>query len=723
MLTSIEKHLIAWVCGAISAALFGAPGLLVVLPILLFTRRFCLGIFAGLGFIWVSIFLHIQVANLLPENLSAMDGRYQGRISDVKAGKDMAQFRFEISQGNWRGWALAVSCYRCTLDLQDGQEWELTLNVRPFRNLHNPGGRDYRAQQSQRKLIAAAYVRNPTSGILLHGDNPGMRDTLRETIYTVIFKADAKLNTQSMLLALLTGDKSRLPKEVYQTLVSAGLIHLFVVSGLHISLVFAFIFYASQILLRFTWLLHLPGQALSVLCAACAALFYGYITGLEVPALRAVFSVCCVVWLAWQMGSISLFRLWLLACVFVLICQPVAFAGLGAQLSFGVVLAFAWVLSGRKVSGLQGFVLLQFAAFGAGAVLLAWVNLPVPLAGLLLNAFFIPLISLCVLPLAVLYVVLALCGLELQALIWLLDKLLTIPMNWLLEQNWPVLQISHLQLWPFMILLLLLLLPRFLGVRRMALTGLLLLLCLPPGLMHGWKLHVFDVGQGSAQLLQVAGRNILIDTGDRFLSGTRVADFTLLPALRYLGVERLDMLLVTHHDADHSGGLDAVLQAGLLQGPLLDEDSCALVRWHIAELDFRIFQLEGSSGNNHSCVLSIESPYGSALLPGDIERRAERLLLAELGHRDVLLVPHHGSKTSSSAVFLDKISPDLAIISAGVANRYGHPHQVVLQRLSESGAQVLSTASHGAVSLSFSPRQAGPSVSTYRPDFYPLVEE
>jgi competence protein ComEC len=550
-----------------------------------------------------------------------------------------------------------------------------------------------------------------------------LREFFTNRIYTVIYESSFEPHVKSMLLALLTGDKSMLGNDLYKLLVSAGLIHLFVVSGLHISLIFTLTFFLAQALLRVGWLLRFPVQPLAVIFAGSAAVFYGFITGLEVPALRAVFSVCCISWLAWQMGSITLFRLWVLACVFVLLLKPVAFIGLGAQLSFGVVLAFTWALSGRKTFWLSAFLLLQFAAFSAGAILLAAANLPVPLAGLLLNMVFIPLVSLLVLPLAVMYLLIGVCGVELSGLTWLLNELLSIPLGLLAGQPWPVVQVSHLKFWPFVVCLLLLLAPRFLGVRPIAITVLVVLLWAPIPSPLDWQLHVFDVGQGSAQLVQVAGRNILIDTGDRYLSGTRVADFTIVPALRYLGVERLDMLLVTHHDADHSGGVDSILEAGLLQGPVLNEDNCQGAQWRIATVSFQVFQVQGLTGNNHSCVLSIESPYGSALLPGDIERKSELLLAAQLDHRDVLLVPHHGSKTSSSALFLDKIAPNVAIISVGAANRYGHPHHEVISRLSGRGLSLLSTASHGAVSLSFSPRQAGPSVSTYRPDFYPLVEE
>lgn len=722
MLTSIEKHLIAFVCGALSCALLGTPGLIIILIFPLFIKGIWPWLATGVGFLWAAVFLHIQMAIVLPENMHAAQGQYLGRISDVKPDKEIAQFRFDVLDGELQGKALAVNCYRCTLDFHTGQVWRFTLNVRPFRNFYNPGGQDYRERQALQGLAGSAYVRNPEDAVL-YAIRPELREFFTHEIYTVIYGSTFEPHVKSMLLALLTGDKSMLGNDLYKLLVSAGLIHLFVVSGLHISLIFTLVFFVVQALLRVGWILRFPVQPLAVVFASSAAVFYGFITGLEVPALRAVFSVCCISWLAWQMGNITLFRLWVLACVFVLLLKPVAFIGLGAQLSFGVVLAFVWVLSGRKTLWLRSFILLQFAAFSAGAILLAAANLPVPLAGLLLNMVFIPLVSLLVLPLAVLHLLMSVCGIELGGLTWLLNELLSIPLGLLAGQSWPVLQVPHLKFWPFVACLLLLIVPRFLGARPIGIMALAVLLLAPIPSPSGWRLHVFDVGQGSAQLVQVAGRNILIDTGDRYLSGTRVADFTIVPALRYLGVEQLDMLLVTHHDADHSGGVDSILEEGLLQGPVLNEDNCQGAQWRIAMVSFQILQVQGLNGNNHSCVLSIESPYGSALLPGDVERKSELLLASQLAHRDVLLVPHHGSKTSSSAVFLDKVSPNIAIISAGAANRYGHPHKDVLTRLYGRDIHVLSTASHGTVSLSFSPRQAGPSVSTYRPDFYPLVEE
>lgn len=724
MLTSMEKHLICGLLGAFAYSLFGGWGLCVLCAFGVFRLGCSAALFFLTGFTWVMFFVQLHLSAMLPENAVPEETKLQGVVSDVVVHGDVLVFELTPVgiNGSWH--KLNASCYRCTLVMQEGELWSLVLRVMPLRNFYNPGAPDYRMNQLQKGVVANGYVVDQANALRL-GDAPiSVLGGVRQWIYTVINKDSVNALTRQVVMTLLTGDKNYLSPELRSTLVSAGLIHLFVVSGLHISLVFFLAFSVFVRLLRGMWLLHRPAFLLAGLSAAGVAIFYGALTGFAVPAVRAVFSVCLVAVLAWHMGVISVLRLWLLAVLFVLLINPLAFLGLSAQLSFAVVLAFIYVLSGRKLGKNRGFLLMQLAAFGAGSLLLLRLNMPLPVAGLLLNLLFIPLVSILLLPLALLLLLCAWLGIPSSGVVYILNWLCELTLSPLQQVDWPQLELAWPRVLPVVVGLLFCALPAFFRVRYLGVG----LLCMAPWLPlavnpQDWRLLVFDVGQGSAQLVQVGRRNILIDTGDRYASGVAVADFTLVPALRYLGVKHLDLLLITHHDADHSGGLATIRSRHLLQGPLLTEDDCAGVQWRSGEVSFQVLQAQELRGNNRSCVLWVTSPYGSVLIPGDIERKAEIMLASQLAPVDVLVVPHHGSKTSTSELLLEVVQPSLAVISAGARNRYGHPHQQVLQRLDQHAVSRVSTAADGAVELRFSPRQAGPSVSTYRPDFYPLTEE
>lgn len=724
MLTSMEKQLVALVGGAFACSLFGWIGLLCLLPWILLSRGLNLLISFALGFTWVMIFLMLAQAKQPLPGAPVVEAEYQGLVGKTVQHGDVLKFDFIPDGGVFRGTTLSASCYRCRLPLRVGQVWRLNLRVSPLRNFHNPGGADYRFNRLVQGVVASAYVLEPNTAFLVSDDGHDFAGDLRESIYTVINFSGLNYSARQMTAALALGDKQSLSRDLRDQLINAGLIHLFVVSGLHVSMVFAFTFLLLNWLLRFCWVWRFPSTGFVMLLAAVMALFYGALTGFAVPALRAVFSVCMIVVLSWRMGSISLLRLWLMSALFVVLIQPLSMLTLGAQLSFVVVLAFVFALGGRHLGGVRSFWLMQLAAFAAGSFLLLKYNLSVPLAGLLLNAVFIPLVSILLLPLTFLILGLGLLQIQLWPLTWLINHVCDWVVNFLGWVPVYVLNLEAARAWPFLIGLLLIMVPAFLHVRQFGVALLAGSVFLP--LTHfddRWRLWVFDVGQGSAQLIQVGDKNILVDTGDRYQSGVVVADFTLVPALRALGVKHLDMVLISHHDADHSGGLASLQARGLIHGPLLNEDNCSAAQWDIQGVQFKVLQAPDMSGNNHSCVLVITSDAGSAILPGDIERKAEIALLSQIEPVDVLIAAHHGSKTSSSAVFLDALKPRIAVISAGFRNRYGHPHSTVLARLDERGVQRFSTATDGAVLLRFSPRQAGPSVSTYRPDFYPSSEE
>ena len=341
----------------------------------------------------------------------------------------------------------------------------------------------------------------------------------------------------------------------------------------------------------------------------------------------------------------------------------------------------------------------------------------VSLVGLLANGLAIPWVTLLVTPLTMLGVV--------WAPFWDLAAgavtLLMLFLQWL--ARWPLasLSVAAAPLWCALAgvaggVLLAMRLPwhwRALGV-PLLLPVLLWQPLRPPA--GEFELIAADVGQGNALLVRTAAHTLVYDTGPRFSRESDAGHRVLVPLLRALG-ERVDILMLSHRDSDHIGGAPAVLamqpQATLVSSiedghelqALRPSTRCAAgQRWEWDAVTFEVLHPRaddyeaGHKSNAMSCVLRISNGRHTALLAGDLELAQEQRLVAAGAplKADVLLVPHHGSKTSSSAGFLDAVQPALALAQAGYRNRFGHPAPPVLERYRERGIAVFASPTCGA---------------------------
>ena len=232
-----------------------------------------------------------------------------------------------------------------------------------------------------------------------------------------------------------------------------------------------------------------------------------------------------------------------------------------------------------------------------------------------------------------------------------------------------------------------------------------------------FELLVPDIGQGNAVLVQTAHHALVYDAGPRLSRDSDAGHRVLVPLLRALDVS-VDVLMLSHRDTDHVGGALAVLamqpQAQLVSSIADDHElqsvrsatrCVAGQRWRWDGVDFEVLHPVASDydlalkSNAMSCTLRISNGTHTALLAGDIELAQEARLVAAGAalKADVLLVPHHGSKTSSSAAFLDAVQPQLALVQSGYRNRYGHPAAPVMERYAERHIQVLDSPHCGAI--------------------------
>ena len=706
----------------------------------------------ALGACWVDSHWQAAQDNGLSEQVPPFEVALQGQVNDVRQTGSTIGFDLAVTQtsgplpesvADLAGHTLSVKCYRCPLDLKNHERWQLALKLRPFVSFQNPGGMSYRQWMLAQGYSASAYVltrKDSQHSRLSDAATSGLRplESLRTQIQSWIDQAQGS----AFLSALLLGEKHAMSADQKRLLMGSGLGHLFVISGLHVGLVAMMFYGLASVLLRPLLLLGLAQlRPLALLVSLLGAGGYAVLSGLQVPAVRAWLMLGLAILVLLSHRRLSPIRLLTLALLAVLVLQPLAFKSMGAWLSFGIVAALIlgfWGRGAATVTAARSGVAMslwqrfkpmayglgvgQYYAFCAGALVLTAYAVPVSLAGIALNLVMIPLFTVLVLPLAMAGIawasvtsdisVLNLAG---ELLTWIFQTLLANQHSVMLslhthDQNQAMLMCG----------LALMLFPVGMGVRLLGLVLLVVAGLLPHSspAKGSAQITVLDVGQGSAALVRTQHHAMLVDTGRSFASGMTLVDFVVMPFIRSRGIQRLDKVLISHDDQDHSGGLAVLKRWGPEHGEVITQHACSEVNWQWDGVMFEQFQTAGyTTGNNGSCLLRVSAGGHSVLFSGDIEQKAEAALLQQRSdlRADVLVVPHHGSRTSSSMAWLQNLIPMWALVSAGRFNGYGHPHTDVVERYQALGVTLLGTYSHGAIEVELGAGQTGLKVSTYAP--------
>jgi competence protein ComEC len=715
---ALKRPFIGFIIGILLASIW--PDLVLLLSSLLLLAAFFVSrsgaafLFALLfGAVWVN-FHWVQV-NAHARSLDA--GKTQqvvmGDVGFVSRQSHKLEFDFYPVDETTK---LKVSCYRCPFDVAGGERWQFNLKIKPIHSFQNPGGFDYRKWMLAKGYSAQAYVyAKSESNQLIDKASLGFLNQLSLMLTP---------NSFPILRALILGDKNGLKGSDKRLVFSSGISHLFVVSGLHVGIVAGMVGLLLYWLQRPLLLLGWPhSRSIAVLSGLGVASLYGLVTGFQVPAIRAVLMLSCAVLMMYQTRFTHVIHYFLFALVIVMLAKPLAFMDMGSWLSFSIVLALIVGFAGSsQITWVKGLLKAQWLAFCMGGMVLLGFNQALVPLSLCVNLLLIPIFTLFVMPAILLAVVCALLG-DVSGLVWLetiLEGLLVLLHRFDGVINWwlPVFEGYRYLL---MFGLALCLLPSVLRLRILGVLTILVVLLLPVNRPEygGFNLTVFDVGQGSAALIETKDKNILVDTGARFMNGLGLADFVILPYLRQQRITKLDMLHITHDDNDHAGGLGVLAEKSNI---IIEQGQCSHATWQYDGVSFVRFQAKGfKEGNNGSCLLKVTSAVGqSVLFTGDIEKEAEFELVAQKKvdlSANILIVPHHGSRSSSSNEFLNVINGQVAIVSAGFLNHYGHPHAQILAKYDDRNMMVYTTAYDGAIQVAFPPRQEALVVSTYRPDF------
>jgi len=717
-------------------------GLLAVLPLLLCRKAFLrIPAIAAAGFLWFWWNASQVLALQLPIELEGDDILVQGLITDIptRSSGDKVRFRFAIHRyraaDQWLELDLPVrlSWYREVPELHPGERWQLLVRLKRPRGFANPGGFDYERWLFAQGIRATGYVRRSNDNQRLARTGEAWVQRYREFLSNRIGVFAGDTPATGLLQALAVGERSGISEAQWEVLRRTGTAHLMAISGLHVGLVAGLAF----LVCRKTWERlgnkeRWPAPAVAAVCAIVTAGVYALLAGFQVPAQRALIMVA--IWMLSILfgGKPSAWRVWSLAMWTVLLVNPLSVLSAGFWLSFGAVAWILYLTGGRhgvlprwrRVIGMQiGLIV------GLTPLLWLWFN-QISVTAPLANLVAIPAVSCLVVPLVLLGTLctplvpaiaqwtLQLAGYALTAVWWLLEWLAALPGGLLHVPAVPLLLHAAVAVG-----LVLWLAPRALPSRSLGLALLLPVFCtIPerPGDGAVW-LTLLDVGQGLAAVVETRKHRLLYDAGPAFRHGLNTGNAVVVPYLVSRGYHHIDRLVISHGDNDHSGGGHAVfrqvdvgrIQAGEPEQLLWARSTRCQAgdRWVWDEVVFEyLAPSAGGEGNNASCVLRVETADGQVvLLPGDIEVAVEQHLVETQREKlaaDVLVAPHHGSRTSSSQVFVDAVRPRLVLFPVGYGNRFGFPKAEIAERYHRAGAVLLDSASAGAIQLRLQPHKA-----------------
>jgi len=703
----------------------------------------------GLGFAWAAGLAHLRMADRLSADLEGRDIVVAGVVSGLPAlGERSVRFEFDVESTpgttarlppriilSWylSGFAQGQEEAAAALDetVHPGERWLFTVRLKRPHGSVNPYGFDYEAWLLERGIGATGYVtqRGERRKVGMRNSFSDRIEQVREAVRTRFVSVLGESTTSGVLVALAVGDQRAIDSDDWRLFSRTGVTHLMSISGLHVTLISGLV----AALVSFGWrrnpslVLMLPARKAAAVAATIAALAYTLLAGFGVPAQRTFFMVAAVAAALWCGRISSPARVLALALLAVLLVDAWAVLSAGFWLSFGAVALIFYVSHGW--TGTEGWLAqwgrIQWAITVGLAPAALLLFSQVSLVGPIANAVAIPAVSGIITPLA-----LVCAFLPVDALLHFADLLAGWMMRFLewcdslplalwqqpVPPVWAVLVAAAGVFW--------LLAPRGFASRWIGLVLFLpALLFAPPRPAQGeaW-ITTLDVGQGLAVLVRTKEHALLFDAGPAYAdsdSGERV----ITPYLRATGSMRLDAMVVSHNDSDHSGGALSVLrdaEVGDFLSSLEPANPIAQAapapkrcmrgeRWQWDGVGFAVLHPapEDYAGgdyriNDLSCVLRVTSAHGSMLLTADIEKAAEALLVRREGGRlrsDAMLAPHHGSRTSSTAAFVDAVRPQVVVVPVGYRNRFGHPRADVVERYVAAGANVLRTDLDGAVTV------------------------
>ena len=701
-------------------------------------------IVAGLlGFMWAATFATIRLNDDLPSDWQQKSINIVGVIATLPEITEKGErFQFDVENTLTQGLKvpkhISLNFYGETHapnvvnHFHAGERWQFTVRLKRPHTTYNPHGYDFEGWALENNIRATGSISNKSGYKKLNNFvwRPSyLVEHWREKVGDQISQALANKPYAGVIRALVVGDDSQITQAQWNVYLRTGVNHLMSISGLHITMLAGLAFAITA----FVWrrvpslVLHMPTRKAATIIGLVVAVLYALLAGMSVPTQRTLIMLITFAAALLIGRNLTISRALAIALVVVVLLDPWATISAGFWLSFSAVAIIAYVSVGRLAAAhwLSEAINTQWAITLGLLPLLIILFGQTSIVSPLANAFAIPIISLIVVPLAILgslihvdfilqasHFILALC---MQGLTWLAAL--------------PTWQQATPPVWTLIVAILgvlWLLLPRGIPQRWL---GLILLLPLffvnsPRPAQGEMQVVVLDIGQGLSVVVKTARHTLLYDAGPKYNEQSDAGGRIVVPYLRAEGVKQLDGFIVSHNDIDHSGGALSVMaqmHVGWFASSFTESDSMILPpnalkcfagqHWQWDGVNFEVlypswqsYENTSLTDNNRSCVVKISSQFGSILLTGDIEELAESSLLEANKNglaSDILIAPHHGSKTSSTVNFVQAVGAKQVIFTVGYLNRFKHPKPMIEKRYEESGAVEYRSDYKGALLIDF----------------------
>ncbi len=735
---------------ALPPPLLGLPLILFFLSSLKYQRLKYLGALV-IGLLWGFSYGWLGLQAILPDHLEGQELRVVGQVAGLPVQTERYQhFTMDVSEARLDGDGaifenfnrIRINWYSLAQPVKPGEVWQFKVKLKRPHGLANPGTFSYETWLFRHGINATGYVRKDPENRRLATPLFGRWiDRFRFNAFRELDSVLHETRYGALLSTLMLGQGSQLGAGQWALFTRTGTNHLFVISGLHVGFValcaYLLAWHVSRLLLlgppRFA------AQRVATVAALIGAGGYCAMAGFSLPTQRAFIMLLVMLGGKLLQRRMNIWQGYSVALLIVLLLDPLAPQSGGFWLSFvavgGLLLAFQGHT--RQTGFWWQWVRPQWVVFLVLMPILVVYFQQVSLVGPLANLLAIPVVGFVVVPLSLLGGLLTLVHVAAAQFVFqCADQILGVVMAYLefLDQWAWISQAVQLDGPTAVFALcgaLLLMLPAGLPARSLGIVCLLGLFVKHPEPLapQSYRVLVFDVGQGFAALVQAPGHNLLYDTGPKFSDRFNAAEAVILPYLRQQGISRVDRLVVSHGDQDHAGAIEPLLQGMMIDAVISDAElhlehaarSCSSAQhWQWGGVEFTLMSAVAdarTNANNSSCVLRISNGQHAVLLAGDIESRAEFDLVRQFGERlkvDILMAPHHGSLTSSSEWFLNRVRPKHVVVSSGYRNRFGHPHPKIVQRYNERDIVQHRTARDGAILFEFDATSELPKISAYR---------
>ncbi len=713
------------------------------------------------GFL-VGLFISTVTAQLLldkrlPSQWQGQDMIVQGSVVDIPENReDGTRLRFKISHAtllankdeggsNKRiklSGVIRLGWFQQRQTIKAGESWQLRIRLKRPSGFLNPGGFDYEKWLFTERIIATGYIRKSIEQN--HRLKPASWWSLnrwREKIHQNIQEKVANKPAAAVLSALVVAIRTELSDQQWQQLQKTGTNHLIAISGLHIAIVAAFGFFPVMLIWRLFPKLNerIPLQVVGSISGGIFAIIYAMLAGFTLPTQRALIMVIIALLALMGRRHYTSSQILSFALLAVLLIDPLAAMTISFWLSFVAVALILYFLNRQIKKPFLQLIKLQvwlsLAMLPLTLIFFGSASLASPIA----NIVAIPWVSLIVVPISLL----ALVFMPISS--WVSGSLFNIAaitvdylfagLNFLSQSPLSSLNPTEVPLLYLLMAfagLLFLILPKGFPGRWLGLVALIpaLLFTAEKPNQGAFSFTMLDVGQGMASVVETANHSLIYDTGTRFSDTFDIGKLVVIPYLRSQGIDSIDRMIISHEDIDHRGGAAYITKSIDVKSVLSSEvnilanhkvEHCTKgMKWQWDGVNFEILSPDldyQENENNRSCVLLVSNQHHSLLLTGDIQKKTEKRLVNDYKKQlssEVISVPHHGSKTSSTAEFIEYTSPKLALITAGFRSRFGHPKAEVIARYKEQGVRLMDTVSDGAIQVNFPTDKAEISASAYR---------